>query len=233
MKESSSKKRSISWVLPLLVSFLVFPLGLSPLALFFYVFFRYAPLSEIWFYFLVPSLLCLLIAFEIIFVLLVSGAFVRLFHLYYQPGTYLYSSSEKNAVKWVLVCLLYTPLRKIIEIVPVGGMKNVYLRLLGMKIGSNCLVGGVIKDPCVSIFGDNVTMGEYAIIYGHIHNYEKRTITIAPVEIGDNCVIGAGAILMPGVRMENDSGVAAGAVVPKNSVLQAGKIYAGVPAREL
>jgi len=102
-----------------------------------------------------------------------------------------------------------------------------------MKIGTNTLVGGVIKDPCLTEFGDNTTMGEYAIIYGHIHNTEEGTITMDRVQIGNNCVIGAGAIIMPGAHIEDDVIIAAGALVPKNKRLLKGKIYGGVPVKEI
>ena len=102
-----------------------------------------------------------------------------------------------------------------------------------MKIGSNSLVGGTIKDPCVTEFGNNITMGEYAVIYGHIHNYEKGTLEIKKVKIGDNCVIGAGAIIMPGAVMEPNAILAAGALVTQNQTLQKGKLYAGVPAQQI
>ena len=113
------------------------------------------------------------------------------------------------------------------------GIKNTYYRFLGMKIGDNCLVGGVIKDPCLTEFGENVTMGEYAIIYGHIHNYEKGTITMDNVKIGNNCIVGAGSIIMPGVILEDGVKLAAGAVVPKGQILKKGKTYGGTPAKEI
>ena len=76
-------------------------------------------------------------------------------------------------------------------------------------------------------------MGEYAIIYGHIHNFEANTILIDPVTIGNNCVIGAGAIIMPGVVMEDGVTVAAGALVTKKQRLISGNIYAGIPAKKI
>lgn len=102
-----------------------------------------------------------------------------------------------------------------------------------MKIGRNSLVGGVIKDPCLTEFGSNVTMGEYAIIYGHIHNMQYETIFMDKIKVGNNCVIGAGAIIMPGVILEDDVVVAAGALVTKGQVLAKGKTYAGIPAKEI
>jgi len=102
-----------------------------------------------------------------------------------------------------------------------------------MKIGYNSLVGGVIKDPCLTEFGDNVTMGEYAIIYGHIQNMQKETIMMDRIRISNNCVIGAGAIIMPGAVLEDDVVVASGAVVTKGQVLIKGGTYGGVPAKLL
>ena len=102
-----------------------------------------------------------------------------------------------------------------------------------MKIGENTLVGGVVKDPCVSEFGENTTIGEYSIIYGHILDYAKETITINKIKIGNNCVIGAGAIIMPGVIIEDDVTLAAGAIVTQNQILKKRKTYAGVPCKEV
>ena len=120
------------------------------------------------------------------------------------PGTYEYTFKNKNSFKWVIICSLYTPCRKILEIFPLGRIKNIYFRLLGMKIGKNTLVGGVIKDPCLTEFGDNVTMGEYACAYGHIHNMQKETIEMKKVVVGNNCVIGAGSRVLPGTIINNN-----------------------------
>ena len=140
---------------------------------------------------------------------------------------------NKTSYRWMILCILYTPCRKIIETFIGGSLKNKYYRLLGMKIGKNTLVGGVIKDPCVTEFGNNTTMGEYSIVYGHIHNYEKGTISIDKVRIGNNCIIGAGAIVMPGAIIEDNVTLAAGALVTKKQILKKGKIYGGIPAKEI
>jgi NDP-sugar pyrophosphorylase family protein len=164
---------------------------------------------------------------------MISGLIIKIFHIKYMEGEYNYSYKDKNSFKWILTCSLYTPARKIMEIFLIGKLKNTYYSMLGMKIGENTLVGGVIKDPCMTSFGNNTTMGEYAIIYGHIHDYSKGTISIKKINIGNNCVIGAGSIIMPGVTIQDDVVVAAGAVVPQNKILLKGKTYAGIPAREI
>jgi maltose O-acetyltransferase len=52
--------------------------------------------------------------------------------------------------------------------------------------------------------------------------------SVAPVAIGDNVWLGAGAIVCPGVTIGDDTVVAAGAVVTRD--LPAGVLAAGVPA---
>ena len=58
-------------------------------------------------------------------------------------------------------------------------------------------------------------------------------ITISKVKIGNNCIIGAGAIIMPGVVMEENSILGASALATKNQILEKNKIYGGNPAKEL
>lgn len=119
------------------------------------------------------------------------------------------------------------------EIFPVGPVKNYYYRLLGMKIGEESLVGGVIKDPCLTVVGDQCTIGEYSVIYGHIHTVSENSLVLEKVMIGNRCVIGAGALVMPGAVLEDDVVVAAGSVVRKGQVLSSGGVYGGVPAKKI
>ena len=102
-----------------------------------------------------------------------------------------------------------------------------------MKIGENSLVGGTIMDPCLTEIGNNCTIGLYAVLYSHIHDYEKEKIFLDRIKLGNNVVIGAGAFIMPGAVIEDDVKLAAGAVVKKGQILKKGKIYAGIPAKEI
>ena len=159
------------------------------------------------------------VAILLISEIIISGLFIKFSNLYYKPGTYEYSFKNKNSFKWILYCSLYTPCRKIIEIFPIGRVKNFYYRLIGMKIGNNSLIGGVVKDPCITKFGDNVTMGEYSIIYGHIHDYRNNKILTREVIIGNNCIIGAGSVV---IRDIPDNSVAVG--VPAKVIKKLNKI---------
>ncbi len=65
--------------------------------------------------------------------------------------------------------------------------------------------------------GDYVTVGHGAKIHG--------------AEVGDNVLIGMGAILMNGCKIGSNSVVAAAAVVKENTVIPSGTLAAGVPAK--
>jgi acetyltransferase-like isoleucine patch superfamily enzyme len=210
-----------------------FSIGFIPLAMYLFLFYKFFDIHIIWHWLCIPVFIYGAVMIAVIFVILITGILMKIFRIRYDAGRYPYSYWNKNTFCWILVCSLYTPCRKILEIFPVAGLKNFYFRSLGMHIGKNTLVGGVIKDPCMTSVGRNTTIGEYAIIYGHITNYQDGSIHMKKVSIGDNCVIGAGAIIMPGAVIDDNVTVATGAVVTQNQHLLKGKTYVGIPAKEL
>ena len=195
-KKKNKKKHNKSILGPILLSiivFIIFSLGFIPLIIFGSIILYFLDFKELWHFIILPFIIYIGVVVLIIPQLSISGLIIKLFRIKYQTRTYEYSFRNKNAFKWIILCSIYTPCRKIIEIFPVGAMKNIYFKLIGMKIGKNTLVGGVVKDPCVTELGENTTIGEYSIIYGHILDYEKGIITIKRIKIGNNCVIGAGS----------------------------------------
>jgi len=234
-EQKKSKRPLWSYFFSVIPSF-IFIVGSIPVIIGFYVlqrYFHYFAFSTLWHFVVLPIVVYIGAVLFFICELYITAGIIKLFNITYESGTYEYSLNNRNTFKWTLICVLYTPFRKFLEIFPLGKIKLSYLRLLGMKIGTNSLVGGVIKDPCLTEFGDNVTMGEYAIIYGHIHNMQYETIFMDKIRVGNNCVIGAGAIIMPGAVLEDDVVVAAGALVTKGQVLMKGKMYGGIPAKEI
>jgi acetyltransferase-like isoleucine patch superfamily enzyme len=233
-QENKKNQRSVSGhILISIIVFVVFSLGFFPLVIYTKIVLMFFSFNQMWHLFILPFIILLGINILIFYELLFSGIIVHVFKIKYYPGEYLYSYKEKNAFNWILYCFIYTFGKKLLEIYPMGTIKYIYYRLMGMKIGNNTLVGGTVQDPCLTEFGDNVTMGLYSVIYGHIHDYEKGTISMDKVIIGNNVVIGAGAYIMPGVIVEDNVKIAAGSIVTKDQVLEKAKIYGGIPAIEI
>lgn len=69
------------------------------------------------------------------------------------------------------------------------------------------------------IIGCGVTVGHRVVLHG--------------CEVGDLCLIGIGAILMDGVVVEERVIVGAGALVPPGKRLESGYLYVGTPARPI
>lgn len=83
------------------------------------------------------------------------------------------------------------------------------------------------------VFGKNVWLGPFVKIISMNHERDDlNSYKIAePIFIDDNVWIGAGAIILPGVRISRGCTVAAGSVVTK-SFNTPGKLIAGNPAVE-
>ncbi len=71
--------------------------------------------------------------------------------------------------------------------------------------------------------GGEVRIGSYTTI-GH-------NVIVHNARIGDNCLIGNGAIILDNVEIGSNSLVAAGSVLPPNKKYPSGVLIMGVPAR--
>lgn len=101
-----------------------------------------------------------------------------------------------------------------------------------VHIGTNCVIStGTRFDLSVNPqgihIGNNVWILKGAIILAHDHCRNLK----ADVHIGDNCVIGLNAIIMPGVHIGAHTIVGAGAVVTKD--IDGHCIVAGNPAKTI
>lgn len=137
-------------------------------------------------------------------------------------------------------------------------LRRVFYNLFFKKVGKELIINVnchfevpeniVIGDNCsfnrncwVSgggglILGDDVIIGPNIVIHTANHNYKNQDLrirsqghTFKKVEIMDNVWIGAGAIILPGVTINSNSIVAAGAVVTKD--VQENTIVGGSPAK--
>jgi acetyltransferase-like isoleucine patch superfamily enzyme len=169
------------------------------------------------------------ILFLYLFAIFFHRLFLRFFPLkegYIVPG-----SSQEFIYHVYLLCylvLFYQLIRP--KIIPVPLLKIVYL-MLGAKLGKNTFCSGTILDPIFTQAGNNTIIGEDSCLFAHA--IEGEHLSHKAILLGDRVTIGAKSIVMPGVQVGNDSIVAAGSVVPKNTIIGPKEIWGGNPAKFL
>lgn len=112
-------------------------------------------------------------------------------------------------------------------------------------MGNNCSVwfNAVVRGDVHSItIGDNTNIQDGAVIHC---TYKKSKVTIGNnvsiahnavvhgCTIEDNVLIGMNAVVMDDAIVQSGSIVAAGAIVLAKTVVEAGYIYAGAPAKKV
>lgn len=113
-----------------------------------------------------------------------------------------------------------------------------------VEMGDDCSVwyGAVLRGDVGAIrIGDRVNIQDNAVLHA---TYQKSECIIGNdvsighcanvhgAVIGNDVIIGMGAIVMDHTVVPDGTIIAAGAVVPANQVLEPG-IYAGIPARKI
>ncbi len=114
--------------------------------------------------------------------------------------------------------------------VPVPLMRIVYLSL-GARLGRNTYSSGILLDPPFIHIGDNTIIGQYALLVPHV--IEGSKLAHESICVGSNVTIGAHAVVLSGVRIDDHALVATGAVVTKGTHIRNGEVWGGVPARRL
>jgi carbonic anhydrase/acetyltransferase-like protein (isoleucine patch superfamily) len=84
---------------------------------------------------------------------------------------------------------------------------------------SNVQDGSVlhVSDDCACVLGERVSVGHRAVVHA--------------CTVGDEVLVGMGAIIMDGVQIGPRCVIAAGALVTKNMVIPEGSLVMGSPAR--
>jgi acetyltransferase-like isoleucine patch superfamily enzyme len=113
---------------------------------------------------------------------------------------------------------------------PVPMMKAFY-QAIGIQMGDNSYTGGVIYDAHLVKVGNNCILGESTLLT--VHQIEGQTLGYYPIHIGNNVTVGAHAVILPGVIIEDNAIVASGSVVPKGTYISSGEVWGGVPARRI
>lgn len=161
-----------------------------------------------------------------------SALFIRLLRVRYKEGDYVSTIKDKISFKFILSYALYFPTYKVIGFLNMPPIKVSFLRMIGCKVGKNVALSADewIFDPYVTEIGDNTVIGARSIISGHIG---EGHLIIKKIKIGKNVLIGGDCFIMPGAIIEDNVILGAKSLVLKDQILKKGKIYAGIPAKEI
>jgi acetyltransferase-like isoleucine patch superfamily enzyme len=162
----------------------------------------------------------------------IPGLFIRLLRIRVAEGVYDITILDWNFFKHTLFFVLYRPSLKLIGLMPLLPLRVRFLKLVGLKMGKSSVLAGseLFHDPYMLEIGEQTLIGGWSQITGHIG---ERKLTVKKVKIGDNCLIGGLSFIMPGVVIEDDVTVGLNCVVLKDMHLEKGKVYAGIPAKEV
>ena len=123
--------------------------------------------------------------------------------------------------------LLFAP-----AITNLPGISYLYHRLFGphtktVLIGENF----ILTDPHYTYIGRNVTVGLDCIIGAHI--FEGRRLLIRRVEIGDNVIIGARAMIGPGAQIGDGAVIGSDSMLLPHTQIGPGELWMGSPAKQV
>jgi maltose O-acetyltransferase len=114
-----------------------------------------------------------------------------------------------------------------------------YLRRCGAQVGKNCSIAPLNKDVGIDArllkIGNHVEIAREVVFITHdgaaraLRHRVPGVPVFSPIVVEDNCFIGCGAILCPGIRIGRKSVVAPSSVVISD--VPPGVIVRGAPAR--
>jgi len=150
------------------------------------------------------------------------------------PGRFFVTG--RKAYKWIIADRLVkimqrSPFRPLVN--DNGFFRYFYLRGMGARIHPTLLLGQrvVIPEPWALKVGKNVIIGDEAIVSGH--KVERNVVTLDDVEIGDDALVGARSLLLPGVRIGAGAVIGAGTIFTRGTIVGPGETWSGNPARKM
>jgi len=111
-----------------------------------------------------------------------------------------------------------------------------YARHIGVKIGANCLIStrGFSSEPYLIEIGDNVRIANDVKFFTHgglipfRDKLPKKMDMFGKIKIGNNVHIGDSAMILPGVEIGDNCLIGAGSVISKS--ISSNSVAVGNPA---
>jgi len=242
---------SLIWVLEIVAILLVLliqTLSLAPLYLLYQYYLVELDSRFIWILLIPVSYLVYLFCFVII------DSLVKRFVIG-KISTGDFSPHDKRNLKWFLNVLI-TAEHEIFFFSNVRFFRSLRIlayRLQGAKIHQESLFPNDLNcyEPELISIGDKSVVGMGSYLTCHYFGGQTKKLRIAPITIGDFCLVGAEAHLQPGVILEDHVTIGTGSIlglrvkvseesivlnrsfVKNNTVIPPREIWGGVPARKI
>ncbi|CAF1193693.1 unnamed protein product [Adineta steineri] len=104
-------------------------------------------------------------------------------------------------------------------------------RAYGAHIGENTIMPTIfsITDYHLMTIGDDVRLNALTQIQGH--SFEQRILKVAPVSIGNSCILMSGSNVMAGCKLMGNNRLYPGTLIMKNDQLSPNTHWKGIPAQ--
>ncbi|MBN3040195.1 MAG: acyltransferase [Candidatus Omnitrophica bacterium] len=136
-----------------------------------------------------------------------------------------------ETAKWAFVSSLYLLINfTFIYFILLTPFANLLQSLLGAKIGKNVQINSKFVFDATLL-----EIGDNSVIGGGAviigHQVQRGVLRLKKVKIGKNVTIGSNAIIAPGCEIGDNAIIGAGAVLMKNTKVEPRSIWHGVPAQ--
>lgn len=155
--------------------------------------------------------------------LLLVGFLNMAFNLQLKEGNYGFKDGE--LFKWYFLNALVQAVKAFfMDFMLLTPFASLFYRMMGAKLGKNVQINSKnVADISLLEIGNNSVIGGNATVIGHI--FERKGLKLKKVKIGSNVVVGLNSVIMPGVEIGDGAIVAAGAVVPKDTIILPRTVY--------
>lgn len=144
-----------------------------------------------------------------------------------------YPIFSRMALQWAFVSSLYLYINfTFIDFILVTPFANLLQRLLGAKLGKNVQINSKFVFDATLL-----EIGDNTVVGGGAiiigHVVERGILKLKKVKIGKNVTIGSHATIMPGCEIGDNAIIGASAVLLKNTKVEPRAVYFGVPAEQI
>jgi acetyltransferase-like isoleucine patch superfamily enzyme len=165
---------------------------------------------------------------------IVMSLIIRIISMGMKAGRYPMVSF--TVLRWLIYSGVYHLAGKtILDYIPISFLSIIFFRIIGAKIGKNAVLNTwFLNDAYLLEIGDNVVIGGKSDI--SCHTFEKGTLLLQHVKIGDNSFIGQQCYISPGVTIGKNCIIGQYSFIRKNKDIPDRTVIAalgGMPIRAI